>query len=68
MEIDDLAVAVIILIRAGVALRIVFCLIRMIGNAEEASMYKKEAFNAVLFYIMAESVWQFRDIVFFYFK
>ena len=68
MEIDDLAVAVIILIRAGVILRIVFCFIRMMGNDEEGSMYKKRAFYAGVFYIMAESVWQLRDIIFFYYK
>lgn len=68
MEIDDLAVAVIILIRAGVSLRLAFCFLRMASSNEEASMYKKRAFNAGVFYILAESVWQMRDIVFFYYK
>ena len=68
MEIDDLTVAVIALIRAGVIMRIAFCFLRMMGNDEEGSMYRKRAINAGIFYIIAESVWQLRDIVFYYFK
>ncbi|SHN87932.1 mercury transporter [Desulfitobacterium chlororespirans] len=68
MEIDDLTVAVIVLIRAGVIMRIAFCFFRMMGNEEDGPMYRKRAINAAIFYIIAESVWQLRDIVFYYFK
>lgn len=49
-------------------MRIAFCFFRIIGNEDEAPMYKKRAFHAGIFYIIAESIWQLRDIVFYYFK
>jgi len=32
-------------------------------NEEESAMYKKRARNAVVFHVIAESVWQLKEIV-----
>ncbi|WP_018305482.1 hypothetical protein [Desulfitobacterium hafniense] len=68
LKVDDLTKAVVYLIRAGVILRIGFCLLRMIGSQEEASMYKKRAINAGIFLVIAESIWQLISIVFYYYS
>ncbi|KJR45208.1 hypothetical protein UF75_4408 [Desulfosporosinus sp. I2] len=67
MELDELSEAIILLVRAGVFMRIAFCFFRMMGNEDERLMYKKRAIHAGVFYIIAESVWQLKDIVFYYF-
>lgn len=59
----EMADAFIILIRVGAAFRAVFCLIKIGGNEQESEGYKKKARNIVVFYIIAESVWQIKDIV-----
>lgn len=64
----QIADAFIILIRAGAAMRLVFCLIRMGSNEEESSMYKKRARNTVVFYVLAESIWQIKDLVLGYYS
>ncbi|MCL2189166.1 MAG: mercury transporter [Defluviitaleaceae bacterium] len=68
MTIDDITSAVMILVRLGVVARFIFCMVKLIGADEEAMKYKKRAKNAVLFWIIAESVWILRDIVFFYYQ
>ena len=37
------------------------------GAEEEQTQYRKRAKNTVLFYVFAESVWQIKEIVFFYY-
>ena len=32
-------------------------------NEEEAGMYKKRARNTVVFYVIAESIWQIKELV-----
>ncbi|MCG8540154.1 MAG: mercury transporter [Clostridia bacterium] len=61
--IKEMADAFIILIRVGAAFRVAFCLIKMGGNEQETEVYKKKGRNIVVFYIIAESVWQIKDIV-----
>jgi len=53
----------IMLIRAGAAMRLVYCLIRMGASEEESSMHKKRARNAIVFYVLAECIWQLKDLV-----
>jgi hypothetical protein len=67
MTIDNITSAVIMLVRIGVIGRFIFCMVKLIGAEEEATKYKKRAKNAVLFWIIAESVWAIKDIVFFYY-
>jgi hypothetical protein len=57
-----------ILVRLGVVGRFIFCMTKLIGAEEEAAKYKKRAKNAVLFWIIAESIWVIKDIVFYYYS
>ena len=64
---DDISNAIIILIRLGAAARFIYCMLRLAGAEEQATQYKKRAKNTVIFYIIAESIWQIKDIVIFYY-
>lgn len=64
----EMADALLILIRAGVILRVVFCFIRMGGDEDQAPMYKKRIKNALVFYILAEGVWQLKDMIVSYYS
>lgn len=61
--IKQMADVFIMLIRAGAAMRLVYCLVRMGAGEEESSMYKKRARNTIVFYVLAESIWQLKDLV-----
>ncbi|HHV59411.1 MAG TPA: mercury transporter [Clostridiaceae bacterium] len=63
----QMADAFVILIRTGAVFRVVYCLVRMGMNEEEAAMYKKRARNTVVFYVIAESIWQIKELVLSYF-
>lgn len=61
--IKEMADAFIMLIRVGAVFRVVYCLIRMGAAEEEGSLFKKRAKNVVIFYILAECIWQIKEIV-----
>ena len=61
--IKQMADAFIILIRAGAILRLVYCLIRIGACEEESSTYKKRIKNTIIFYVLAESIWQLKILV-----
>ena len=63
----QMADAFVLLIRVGAAFRLVYCIIRMGMNDEEAGMYKKRVRNVVVFYVIAECIWQIKELVFDYF-
>ncbi len=67
VTIDDISMAVISLIRLGAVFRFIYCMVRLEGAEEEQMQYRKRAKNTVLFYVLAESVWQIKEIVFFYY-
>ena len=67
VTIDDISMAVISLIRLGAVFRFIYCMVRLEGAEEEQAQYRRRAKNTVLFYVLAESVWQIREIVFFYY-
>ena len=67
MKIDDISIAIISLIRLGVAFRFVYCMVRLQGAEEEATQFRKRVKNTVMFYIIAESIWQIKDIVMYYY-
>lgn len=67
MKLDDISIAIISLIRAGAVFRFVYCMVRLQGAEEEQAQYRKRAKNTVLFYIVAESIWQIKDIVMYYY-
>lgn len=67
VTLDDISTAVIVLIRAGAVFRFIYCMVRLQGAEDEQAQYKKRAKNTVLFYVLAESIWQIKDIVFYYY-
>ena len=67
MILDEISMAMIGLIRAGAAFRFVYCMIRLQGAEEEQAQYRKRAKNTVLFYVIAECIWQIKDIVMYYY-
>ena len=68
MTVDEITSGVMILVRVGVVGRFIFCMVKLIGAEEEAVKYKKRAKNAALFWIIAESVWVIKELVFFYYR
>lgn len=65
---DDISAAIIMLVRIGAVARFIYCMVRLQGAEEEAAQYKKRAKNTVLFYIIAESIWQIKDIILYYYQ
>ena len=65
--IDDISMAVLILIRAGAVFRVIFSLIRLMTAEEEAAQYKKRIRNTVVFYIVAELAFVVKDLIIHYF-
>jgi hypothetical protein len=61
--VKEIADALIMLIRVGVGMRVVYCLIRIGANEEEVSVYKKRARNTVFFYVLAELVWELKELL-----
>jgi hypothetical protein len=66
--IDEISKAIIMLIRVGCVARFIYCMIRLSAAEEEATQYIKRAKNTVIFYILAESVWQIKDLILYYYK
>ena len=67
ITLDDISIAVIVLIRAGAVFRFIYCMVRLQGAEEEQAQYKKRVKNTVMFYVMAECIWQIKEIVFYYY-
>ncbi|WP_300566850.1 mercury transporter [uncultured Acetatifactor sp.] len=67
VTIDDISMAAITLIRLGAVFRFIYCMVRLEGAEEEQMQYRKRARNTVLFYVLAESIWQIKEIVFYYY-
>ena len=67
VTIDDISMAAITLIRLGAVFRFIYCMVRLEGAEEEQMQYRKRAKNTVLFYVLAESIWQIKEIVFYYY-
>ena len=65
--INEISLMIAALIRIGCVARFIYCMIRLSAAEEEATQYKKRAKNTVLFYIIAESIWQIRGLVIFYY-
>ena len=66
--VKELADAFMILIRAGATLRVIYCFIKMGCNDDESSTYKKRVWNIVAFYVLAELVWQIKEVVLGYYS
>ena len=59
---DDLSKAIILLVRVGAVARFIYCM------EEQAAQYKKRARNTVIFYVIAESIWQIKDLILYYYS
>lgn len=67
ITLDDISMAVIALIRFGAVFRFVYCMVQLQGAEEEQARYKKRAKNTVVFYVIAECIWQIKEIIFYYY-
>lgn len=67
ITLDDISMAVISLIRLGAVFRFIHCMIRLQSAEEEQARYKKRAKNIVVFYVIAECIWQIKEIIFYYY-
>lgn len=67
ITIDDISLAVIAVIRLGAVFRFIYCMIRLQGAEEEQAQFKKRAKNTVLFYVIAECIWQIKELIFYYY-
>lgn len=56
-----------VIIPAGVLLRVIMCLIKMMYSEDEVSIYKKRIINVILFGIIAEVILSIKDLIEFYF-
>ena len=65
---DDISIAIISLIRIGAVARFIYCMVRLSAAEEEATQYKKRAKNTGIFYVIAESIWQIKDLVLYYYS
>ncbi|WP_010249479.1 hypothetical protein [Acetivibrio cellulolyticus] len=68
VTIDDISVAIISLVRIGAVARFIYCMVRLSAAEEESTQYRKRAKNTVIFYIIAESIWQIKDLILYYYK
>lgn len=65
---EELAQACILLIRVGCVFRFIYTMVRLSGADEEAGKYKKRTRNVVIFYVLAESIWQIKEIMLHYYR
>ncbi|GLB31602.1 hypothetical protein LAD12857_35250 [Lacrimispora amygdalina] len=68
ITIDDISMAVIAVIRLGAVFRFIYCMVRLQGAEEEQTQFKKRAKNTVLFYVIAECIWQIKELIFYYYS
>jgi len=64
--VDQMSQAIIWLLRAGCAFRVVYCCFRLISNEEEAQSYKSRIRNVLIFYVIAECIFQIKDLIIHY--
>lgn len=66
--INELSDFLIIAIRTGALMRLVYCFVRIGTSAEEEQpQYRKRLRNTLVFYILAELVWVMKDLIINYF-
>lgn len=66
--VKEMSDAFTMLIRVGAVLRVAYCFIRIGASEDEGSMYKKRTKNTVMFYVLAESIWQIKELVISYYS
>jgi len=68
VTLDEISLMIIGLVRVGAVARFIYCMVRLMATEEEATQYKKRLKNTVIFYILAESIWQIKDLVLYYYS
>lgn len=67
LKVIEIIEGLMIIIRVGVALRVIYCLMKMTSSDDEAPGYKKKAINTLKFYVLAELIWQIKDLILSYY-
>ncbi|PKM52473.1 MAG: mercury transporter [Firmicutes bacterium HGW-Firmicutes-7] len=67
ITVKSISEAIIILIRAGAATRGAYCFFKMLQNDEDVALYKKRFINTLVFYVLAELVWQLKELAVYYY-
>lgn len=52
-----------IIIPAGVVMRVLYCLVKMVYSEDEMPVYKKRVVNIIVFGIIAELVLSIKDMI-----
>jgi len=65
---DDLSKAIILLVRVGAVARFIYCMVRLAAAGEQGARDKKSARNTAVFYVIAESIWQIKDLILYYYS
>ena len=68
ISMDDISKAIIALVRIGAVARFIYCMIRLESAEDQAAQYKKRMINTIVFYIIAESIWQIKDLILYYYS
>ena len=66
--VNDISIAIIWLLRVGAIFRFAYCCFCLISNEENAQSFRSRIKNVLLFYIIAESIFQIKDIIIRYFS
>ena len=61
--VNEISKVLINLIRAGAVFRLVYCLFRMVAAEDEQAMFKKRTRNVIIFYVIAELIFQLKDMI-----
>lgn len=65
--INEISKYLIILLRAGLGFRIIYCCIMMMTSEEEQGTYKRRIKNSLIAVVINELVWVIKDLVISYF-
>ncbi|MDD4698774.1 MAG: mercury transporter [Oscillospiraceae bacterium] len=65
--INELSNLLIIILRAGLGFRIIYCCIRLMFSEEEQGTYKRRLKNSLIAVVVNELVWVIKDLVISYF-
>ncbi len=65
---DEIQSALMIIIRVGVSVRVIICLLRMMTDAEQFASNKKKLINVLVFLIIAENINPIKNLILSYFQ
>lgn len=65
--INEISKYLIILLRAGLGFRVIYCCIMMMTAEEEQGTYKRRIKNSLIAVVVNELVWVIKDLVISYF-